>query len=114
MLADGNGYPMNEIASKIQRKKNTVTVLIEKLIQLEFVQKKASSTDKRVMLISLTPQGKKFMPDFYTISEALINRAYFGFNDEEKILLNHMLTRIHNNFNRSESELGLSDDVLLK
>lgn len=96
-LQSGRELPMKEIAGKINRKKNTVTVLVEKLIQLGFVQKTVSREDSRVILVSLTPEGRELMPDFEAISQRLIDRTYRGFSERERQQVIGFLNRIKEN-----------------
>jgi MarR family transcriptional regulator, organic hydroperoxide resistance regulator len=100
LLGDGGSLPMKEIASLINRKKNTVTVLVEKLIQLGYVRKIPSSNDSRVMLVSLTRKGKQLMPDFKEISRQLMETTYTGLSDRDQKQMLKLLIKVWDNFCR--------------
>ena len=89
--------PMKKIAEMIGRDKSTVTTLVNKLIQLGYVEKKTDPDDSRVNIISLTDMGRMMEQDFWDISQALREKAYHGLSAEEKETLMQLLTKIHGN-----------------
>lgn len=89
---------MKKIAEMIGRDKSTVTILVNKLIKLGYIQKKNDPDDCRVNLISLTGKGKVMEEDFWDISQDLRKKAYNGLTPEEKELLMQLLTKVHDNF----------------
>lgn len=105
MLSKGERIPMKEISRRIDRKKNTVTVLVEKLIRMGYVRKQTSEADSRVTFVVLTAKGKSLLPDFNHISALLLEKTYRGFTNEEKKTLIQLLTRVLNNLSSSESDL---------
>lgn len=74
---------MTELAEAIRRTKPTVTVLIDKLVDLGYVVKEKSSTDNRVTYIKLTQEGLDLKPSFQEISVALKAMVYRGMSEEE-------------------------------
>jgi DNA-binding MarR family transcriptional regulator len=89
--------PMNKIAVMIGRDKSTVTTLVNKLIQLGYVERKTDPDDSRVNLISLTDTGRVMENDFWDISQALRKKAYQGLSPAEKETLMQLLTKINEN-----------------
>jgi DNA-binding MarR family transcriptional regulator len=89
---------MKKIAEMIGRDKSTITILVNKLIQLGYVQKKTDPDDCRVNRISLTDTGKMKEEDFWDISQALRGKAYKGLSSKEKELLMQLLTKVNENF----------------
>lgn len=98
LLLNNKELPMNELAKRIDRKKNTITKLVNKLIKLGYVVKKTSEKDKRVNLISLTQKGKELKPIFIQISKDLISKTYKGFSENKKTEVANLLTEIYNNW----------------
>jgi DNA-binding MarR family transcriptional regulator len=93
-----DGIPMKEITEKINKKKNTVTILINKLIKNGYIYKTTCPEDKRLSKIYLTDKGKSFENNFNMISDRLNKKAFNNFlNKEEKELIK-LLTKIENNF----------------
>jgi DNA-binding MarR family transcriptional regulator len=76
--------PMKEVAKRISRDKSTVTVLINKLLALGYVEKIRDSNDSRVTLIRLTKKGRELKPDFDQISNILLKRIYKNYTTQEK------------------------------
>ena len=88
-----DGIPMKEITEKINKKKNTVTILINKLIRNGYIYKKADINDKRISRIFLSEKGISFKSDFMNISDKLINKAFKNFKEIEKKELARLLDK---------------------
>jgi len=88
---------MKEIARGIRKKKNTVTVLTDKLVTLGYVRKEDDTTDKRSTRIFLTEKGRALETTFREVSSKLIRRTYRGFSRAEQDILMAFLERIENN-----------------
>ena len=99
-LLETEKLTMKEISEKIDRKKNTVTVLIEKLINLGYVKKQICINDKRVCYISLTEKGLQLENLFIKISNELLIKTYSGLNIKDKENGLRFLTTIHQNISR--------------
>jgi DNA-binding MarR family transcriptional regulator len=97
-LYEKNGLSVNELAEKIHRSQPTVTVLIDKLQKLGFVERNKSKEDSRKTLINLTEKGIEVEPIFREISEKLNTVVYGGFTDLEKKQLEHFLEKILKRF----------------
>ena len=89
---------MKEIAEKIRRTQPTVTVLIEKLLENDYVSKEKSETDARTSYISLTEKGKKFEKVFFEISEKLNVRMHKGLSNAEADQLVTLLEKASGNW----------------
>lgn len=96
-LFRNDGVPMSELARKIGRKKNTVTVLVEKLETFGYVTRVTDREDSRISLVYLTAKGKSIENRFAAISDKLIAAIYKGISGEEKIMLLDILERMEGN-----------------
>ena len=67
---------MKEIAEAIHRSKPTVTVLVNKLVELNLVKKKQASDDSRVVYVELTSQGKELRKVFEEVSVNLAQKVF--------------------------------------
>lgn len=67
---------MKEIADAIHRSKPTVTVLVNKLVELNLVKKKQASDDSRVVYVELTSQGKELRKVFEEVSVNLAQKVF--------------------------------------
>jgi MarR family transcriptional regulator, organic hydroperoxide resistance regulator len=74
---------MTELAVKIRRKKNTVTVLVGKLEEQGYVERLADPEDARRSLVSLTRKGSALRESFGKISSALIARGLAGVDEDD-------------------------------
>jgi DNA-binding MarR family transcriptional regulator len=97
-LYEKNGLSVKELAEMIHRTQPTVTVLIDKLQKLGFVERIKSKEDSRVTLINLTQQGIRLEPIFREISEKLNTVIYDGLTNTEKEMLEHLLEKILKRF----------------
>ena len=89
---------MKEISKLIGKDKSTVTFLINKLLELEYIEKFKNDNDKRKLNIVLTNKGKKLRKKFDKISKNVYNTAYKNFTIEEKEQFLYLLKKLNNNF----------------
>ena len=61
---------MKELADQVDRKKSTVTTLVDKLVHLGFAVKTRDDQDSRVYRVSLTAKGKALKPELIAISRS--------------------------------------------
>jgi DNA-binding MarR family transcriptional regulator len=98
VLFKNDGISMKEIKNSINKKKNTVTVLIDKLVSRGFLKKVPDANDGRTTRIFLTPKGKSLEKSFNSISDKLLKKAYHGFSENEKTKIVMLLNKIDKNF----------------
>ncbi|MDK2807750.1 MAG: hypothetical protein PWP24_484 [Clostridiales bacterium] len=96
-LFDREKMTMAEIASKIHKDKSTVTALVNKLCQIEYVKKEKEQTDTRVNYVFLTEKGKALKSIFIEISNKLMEDFYRGVSEEEKEAFLELLCKIEKN-----------------
>lgn len=89
---------MKDLADIVDRKKSTVTTLVDKLVHLGFAFKTRDSLDSRVFRVSLTPKGHALKPHLMEISQKLIDRVYKDMPLDERKQGVGFLTRINNNW----------------
>ncbi|EHS58707.1 transcriptional regulator [Paenibacillus sp. Aloe-11] len=95
-LYQKDGLSIKELTQKISRQQPTVTVLVDKLVKLGYVERKKEGEDSRVTLIYLTNKGKELEPVFEVISNKLKETIYGGLKDEEKEQLEYLLEQVKN------------------
>jgi DNA-binding MarR family transcriptional regulator len=86
------------LAEKINRTQPTVTVLLDKLERLGYVQRIKSEEDSRVTLIKLTEKGIELKPVFREVSDKLNDVIYGGLSHTQKEQLEYLLESILNRF----------------
>jgi DNA-binding MarR family transcriptional regulator len=88
---------MGEIAKGIDRTKSTVSVLVDRLVGLGYLETEKDSGDSRVTKVRLTKKGKSLEKTFWEVSENMVSRVYKGFSEQEKRELIRLLTRVGRN-----------------
>ena len=73
---------MKELGEKIHRSKATMTVLVDKLVNLDYVSKEKDSKDCRVTWIRIAKKGAELEPIFVEISKAMNAVVYQGLEEE--------------------------------
>jgi MarR family transcriptional regulator, organic hydroperoxide resistance regulator len=89
-----NAMTMQQVARHVGRTKPTVTVLIDKLIGLDYVNKQRSTDDGRIFQVSLTTKGKRLISELGEISEAMHNKIDSILSATEKQQLTQLLTKL--------------------
>ncbi len=99
VLYDNDGkLSMKEIGELIGKDKSTITVLINKLSKLGYVEKEKCQEDRRVTYIVLTEKGKSIEGKFNDISKKVYLTAYKNFSKEERDIFLKLLKKMNNNF----------------
>ncbi len=94
---------MKEISKKIGKDKSTVTSLVNKLINLGYVEKEKCSKDKRVTYIGLTQKARDIEDSFNFISSQVKETAYSNFTEEEKKEFLRLLKKLSTNFKNANN-----------
>ncbi len=94
-----DSFRMKDLATLINRDKSTITALVNKLINLGYVEKETDDSDCRISHIRLSEKGRQSKPAIFEISKRLNEKAYSGFSKEEKRILSMLLSKISANFN---------------
>lgn len=95
---------LSDIARIINRKKPTVTVLVDKLEKMKLVKKEKSLSDSRVTMVSITEKGKKLNSLFDAIGIRLKAKAFKGIPAPSQELLVELLLQMENNFHADRDE----------
>ena len=98
LLFTGETFTMKDLAERINRTKPTVTVLVDKLVDLGYVVKEKSQQDSRVTFILLTQKGIELKPIINKVSDKMNATVYHGISDTEAEYLEQILERIKKNF----------------
>ncbi len=97
VLFNRHKVTMKDVADTIHKTKPTVTVLVNKLLDLGLVKKEQSAEDARVSYVELTDKGKEFKEVFETISLELAQKLFQGFSEVEQKKLEAYLDRVYIN-----------------
>ena len=91
---------MQDLATLVDRKKSTITTLVEKLIRLGYVQKEKSDTDNRYFLISLTEKGQSLKVPLISLSTELIQTVYGDMPMKDRTKLVELLGVLNQNLTK--------------
>lgn len=97
-LFEYSSLTMKELAKEINKDKSTVTALVNKLLNLGYIERTRDLTDSRIVYITLTEKGKSLKSDFKEISDKLIERVYKNISKDDQEVVINILTKIENNF----------------
>ena len=90
-----NELTMKEIADTVDRKKSTVTTIVEKLVRLGYAEKVKDPEDHRSFRISLTKKGRGLKERLIDISNKLQRKVYKDMPMRERRQLVKSLRRIN-------------------
>jgi MarR family 2-MHQ and catechol resistance regulon transcriptional repressor len=86
--------PVQEIAKKILVTSGTITYVINKLIEKDFVERKQCTNDKRIFYIHLTKKGERRIADIFPDHEKFLDELFKGLAEGEKNLLIEKLKKL--------------------
>lgn len=89
---------IKELAEKIHRTQPTVTVLVNKLEKLGYVERIKSKEDGRITSIKLTEKGIQLEPVFREVSNSLNDAIYGGLSSTQREQLERLLDHVYNRF----------------
>lgn len=78
--------PLNQktLGEKLLKSGGNITLVIDNLEKCNFVERRQDPSDRRAMLIHLTPKGKKFITDFFPKHLDQIRREFAVLSRKEK------------------------------
>lgn len=101
VLYENNGkINMKDIAKKINKDKSTVTALVNKLINLGYIEKQKSEEDKRVTYIKVTKKAEDIYEKYSRICDNVKSAAYSDFTEEEKDEFLRLLKKLGDNIKK--------------
>jgi DNA-binding MarR family transcriptional regulator len=84
---------VSEIGERLQVAKAQMTKVIDKLVNLNMVERKADPSDRRILNITLTERGHKFMNDSHNQIIEAVQEILTSLTDED---LEILLQSLHN------------------
>lgn len=74
---------MTDFAAYLGVKKQQATRVVNNLVQKKYVRRVYDESDRRVILIALTPEGKEYLSEYTKNTISLINDSVEGFSESE-------------------------------
>jgi len=85
---------MAEIAQQLQISKPTATIHLERLVQLGLATRKNQSDDRRLVMIELTPKGKKLLASKLKARKVHTKKLLNCLSEKEKETILKIFTRL--------------------
>lgn len=85
---------ISEISEKTALAKNTVSVVVNGMVNKGIVTRTINPENRRQTIISLTEYSKSLQDKFETVSQQMNRLFYQGFSADEQIQFEHYLSRI--------------------
>ena len=89
---------MTSVAKALSVTTGTLTISVNSLVKKGFVERVRSEEDRRVVLVSLTEKGKRVYRKHQQFHEVLVQSIVAQLNDEEKVVLEKVLTNLNKYF----------------
>ncbi len=83
-LNDKGETTMHEVADCLFVTPPAVTGLVDKLVKMQLVQRDFSSSDRRIIIVSLTPKGKAVILKIKNQSNELFFSIFKGFSSQDR------------------------------
>lgn len=93
-LYQEDGLTVTELATRTKRTKSTVSVLVDKLVKLGYVEKRASEFDARALAVCLTDKALEIKPIFEEVSAKLNEIMLNALTEEEAQSLEELLNKL--------------------
>lgn len=94
---NGGRMKLSDIAALINRRKPTVTVLVDKLEEHGYVIRRSDEKDSRICMVHVTDKGMLTVEAFKSIENTLRKKALKGFHPADEKHLMSLLGRIYSN-----------------
>ena len=102
--AIGMGKPRNmtSVANALSVTTGTLTISVNSLVKKGFVERVRSEEDRRVVLVSLTEKGKMVSIKHQKFHEELVESIVNRLDEEEKVLLEKVLSNLNRYFSKMQ------------
>ena len=97
-LHDKDGLNQNELAFLTLRNKSSLTRLLTKMENKNYILRKKSSHDKRVNNVFLTSLGKEIFLKSKPVIKEMITKMEQTISKEEKVQIINILKKVQHNF----------------
>ncbi|MNI12422.1 HTH-type transcriptional regulator MhqR [compost metagenome] len=94
LLYHKGSQPIQQIGGKVLMSSGNITYVVDKLEQKQFVMRKASTEDRRLIYAQITDQGKLFIESIFPQHVDVIKMAVDGLTLEEKKVASVLLKKL--------------------
>jgi len=94
LLFHKGDQPIQKVGQKILLASSSITYVIDKLENKNYLTRKACPTDRRVIYASITDEGRKLMEDIFPKHKEAMSKIMGGLNTREKELVTEKLKKL--------------------
>ena len=103
-LWQADGISINELAKKTQLKKSTLTSMLDRLENMEYIKRHRCKKDRRKILIKRTNKDKNLESRYIELSGEITKLFYEGFSENQIDRFENNLSRIFDNLTEFEKK----------
>ena len=94
ILWTNDNLTISEISQKTSLAKNTVSIVVDGMVQKGILERNINPKNRRQTIISLTEYAKNMKEKYEEVSQEMNTLFYQGFSDKERIEFESYLARI--------------------
>ncbi|MDQ0872365.1 MarR family 2-MHQ and catechol resistance regulon transcriptional repressor [Paenibacillus sp. V4I3] len=94
LLYHKGAQPIQQIGGKVLMSSGNITYVVDKLEKKEFVKRKTSTEDRRLIFAEITEKGKQFIEEVFPKHTKVIEKAVAGLTAEEKKIASQLLKKL--------------------
>jgi MarR family 2-MHQ and catechol resistance regulon transcriptional repressor len=94
LLFHKGSQPLQQIGGKVLMSSGNITYVVDKLEKKEFVKRKASLEDRRLIYAEITAKGKRFIEEVFPKHAEVIDKAVNGLTQQEKQTVSQLLKKL--------------------
>ena len=94
VLWKNDNLTVSEISRKTSLAKNTVSIVVDKMVQKGIVERTINPDNRRQTIISLTEYARTLREKYEQVSQRMNHLFYRGFSQEERVEFEQYLARI--------------------
>ncbi|GGA05940.1 HTH-type transcriptional regulator MhqR [Paenibacillus marchantiophytorum] len=94
LLYHKGAQAIQQIGSKVLMSSGNITYVVDKLEKKEFVKRKTSTEDRRLIYAEITDKGKQYIEDIFPQHTLVIENAVAGLTQEEKKVASQLLKKL--------------------
>lgn len=94
LLYHKGAQPIQQIGGKVLMSSGNITYVVDKLEKKEYVKRKTSTEDRRLIFAEITEKGKQFIDEVFPKHTEVIEKAVAGLTAEEKKAASQLLKKL--------------------
>lgn len=102
VLWKDNPLTISEISARTSLAKNTVSIVVDGMVNKGILSRQTNPHNRRQTIISLTAYAKSLQTNYETVSQQMNALFYQGFTPEEQMTFEHFLARILETLTKEE------------